>query len=187
MDTMKMTVDRRLKVSGKIIGKYAKGRLLDLGCNKNALKKYLPKEIEYVGKDYPEVDLEKSRLPFRNNSFDCVSMLEVMEHLKEPTHIIKEIKRVAKPNGIIFISLPNSNHIYYRLKFLFGKPNDELPFGHQTKKHLHFPIRSQSITFIKKYFRIVKIIDIGLPAVLDRAMPNLFSYATLFILKQKRK
>ena len=185
MNMLKLTVDRRLKVTGKIIRKYARGKLLDIGCNDKGLSKHLSPEIQYSGIDYPKINLDEDKLPYEKNSFDAVACLEVMEHLKDPTNLIKEIKRVVKPDGIIFISLPNSNHIYYRLKFLIGKPNDELPFGHQTKKHLHFPIREQSIAFIRKHFRIIRIKDIGMTFGLDSLFPRVLSYTTLFVLKKR--
>lgn len=184
MNMLDITDNRRLKLTGRIINRYASsGKLLDIGCKDRSLSKYLH-FIKYEGIDYPEVDLEKDKLPYKSKSFDFVACLEVIEHLKDPTNIISEINKVSKKDAIIFISLPNSNHIYYRLKFLFGKPGDMLPFS-QINKHLHFPIKEQSIKFIKNHFKILEIIDIGLPPYLDSIFPRLFSYSTLFILKKK--
>jgi ubiquinone/menaquinone biosynthesis C-methylase UbiE len=47
-------------------------------------------------------------LPFKNNSFDVVIALEVLEHLYNPYAMMKEIKRVLKPSGYAIIAMPNT-------------------------------------------------------------------------------
>ena len=46
-------------------------------------------------------------LPFSDNTFDFVSCLSVLEHTNNPYSVIKEIVRVAKPNGVILIRAEN--------------------------------------------------------------------------------
>ncbi|NQV00447.1 MAG: HAD-IIIC family phosphatase, partial [Parcubacteria group bacterium] len=41
------------------------------------------------------------QLPFENDSFDCILDLEVFSYFKDRKSLIKEIKRVLKPDGII--------------------------------------------------------------------------------------
>ena len=45
-------------------------------------------------------------LPFTDNSFDVVSCLQVLEHLKEPDKAISELKRVLKPGGFACVATP---------------------------------------------------------------------------------
>ena len=53
-------------------------------------------------------DIEHESLPFKDNTFDIVLMLEVMEHLgSDQISPLQEIKRVAKPDATIIISSPN--------------------------------------------------------------------------------
>lgn len=49
---------------------------------------------------------DAEELNFKDNVFDCVVMLDVLEHLKNDTKAIKEIYRVLKKNGIAIISVP---------------------------------------------------------------------------------
>ena len=42
------------------------------------------------------------------NSFDVVVSTQVLEHVKHPWRWIKEVYRICKPNGIIYICTPNS-------------------------------------------------------------------------------
>lgn len=46
-------------------------------------------------------------LPFLDDTFDYVICFSVLEHTNNPYSVIKEIIRVAKPNGIIFIQTEN--------------------------------------------------------------------------------
>jgi 2-polyprenyl-3-methyl-5-hydroxy-6-metoxy-1,4-benzoquinol methylase len=53
-----------------------------------------------------QVDLESGGLPFGLEQFDLVTMLEVIEHLKNYRHALAEVKRVMRPNGFCFITTP---------------------------------------------------------------------------------
>ena len=62
-----------------------------MGCYSKDLKKYLDKDTEYVGIDIgsnPEIfiDLEKKKIPFPDNSFNCIVATDVLEH---PDNITK--------------------------------------------------------------------------------------------------
>jgi methionine biosynthesis protein MetW len=47
------------------------------------------------------------RLPFPDGSFDLATCLEVLEHLFEPQIALAELRRVLRPGGAIFITVPN--------------------------------------------------------------------------------
>lgn len=46
-------------------------------------------------------------LPFKDNSFDFIECVTVLEHVKEPPKVIEEMTRVVKKGGIIYILIPN--------------------------------------------------------------------------------
>lgn len=46
-------------------------------------------------------------LPLQNNSFDCVILSEVIEHLEVPQISIREATRVLRPGGRLLITTPN--------------------------------------------------------------------------------
>jgi SAM-dependent methyltransferase len=109
--------------------------ILDIGCAQLTLSRSLSGFINHqVGVDiapYPNwkanpeisksvVDLDKSDLPFVTASFDIVSMLMVLEHVFNPFHAVRELRRVCKPEGIVIISVPNLASIRHRLRLLFG-------------------------------------------------------------------
>ncbi len=47
-------------------------------------------------------------LPFADDSFDAVTCQTVLIHIEEPFEALTEMKRVLKPNGILFCAEPNN-------------------------------------------------------------------------------
>lgn len=99
--------------------------VLDLGCGAGHGSNMLAKKYrKVVGVDISEdaVAYAKSNwaLPniefvvgdsmnlfFPDNTFDVVASFEVFEHLTDWRKFLSEIKRVLKPNGLVYISTPN--------------------------------------------------------------------------------
>ncbi|MEA5511028.1 class I SAM-dependent methyltransferase [Crocosphaera sp. UHCC 0190] len=52
---------------------------------------------------------DATQLPFENESFDAITMFDVLEHIPDHEKAISEAKRVLKPKGFILISTPNEN------------------------------------------------------------------------------
>jgi len=104
--------------TGKLleIGSYPFKRtqdLIDLGYEVSGV------DLNYNKSQYNVVkcDIELEKLPFTDNTFDIVLMMQVMEHIgRDPLWALKEIKRVLKPTGFFILSTPN----FYGLKnFLY--------------------------------------------------------------------
>ena len=51
--------------------------------------------------------MDGTKLKFEDNTFDVVVSFETIEHTTRFHEMIKELKRVIKPNGIIYLSTPN--------------------------------------------------------------------------------
>lgn len=49
---------------------------------------------------------DATSLPFASNSFDIVTMLDVLEHVENDTAAVREIFRVLKPGGAFVLSVP---------------------------------------------------------------------------------
>jgi len=50
-------------------------------------------------------------LPFRNEVFDRIFCIEVLEHLNSPLKALNEIRRVLNKNGVIIVTVPNLTEI----------------------------------------------------------------------------
>lgn len=64
----------------------------------------------FVGKKI-DFQIEKAdvlKLPFADDSFDAVTCQTVLIHIENPLEALREMKRVLKPNGILFCAEPNN-------------------------------------------------------------------------------
>jgi 2-polyprenyl-3-methyl-5-hydroxy-6-metoxy-1,4-benzoquinol methylase len=58
-------------------------------------------------------------LPGKNDAFEYVVSIFVMEHLENHYAFARKIARVLKPGGLVFIIVPNTTSIWARIRFLF--------------------------------------------------------------------
>lgn len=68
-----------------------------------------------------KVDIEKEPFPFDSNTFDLVTSFEVLEHLYDPMHFLKEICRVITEDGLIIMTTPNMCSMISRIRMIMGK------------------------------------------------------------------
>jgi SAM-dependent methyltransferase/DNA-directed RNA polymerase subunit RPC12/RpoP len=89
----------------------AEAIILDIGAGRGdfselfAGKKYLALEIY----PYPEIDLVCDLslcVPFGENTFDCVTLLNVCEHVPDPKTLLTTVFRLLKPGGQAVITIP---------------------------------------------------------------------------------
>jgi SAM-dependent methyltransferase len=100
-------------------------RVLNLGSGIGQFDHYLSKEIKLINLDI--VPLKKNLhvigdahfMPFKNESFDIIYSIAVLEHVKKPWIVADEIFRVLHPGGHIVLELPflnviHDDHDYFR-------------------------------------------------------------------------
>jgi len=143
-------------------------RVLDIGCGEGVileqLRAYHPAPSTGIDLDPARIYLAKSRsgdipfiigdaqeLPYEDNSFDFVMILEVLEHVGEPDIVLREAFRVT--SKFLLASVPNEPWWRIgnlaRLKYIRDLGN--------TPEHInHWSVWSFK-TFICKHFRIVKV------------------------------
>ena len=106
-------------------------KVLDLGSGSGAWAKR-QYDVPYAvtacdlapreGFDFPfhKVDLNQNFSEmFEKEGFDAVTLVEVIEHLENPRHTLRQVKLLLKKGGVILITTPNASGLYSRLRFFF--------------------------------------------------------------------
>lgn len=66
-------------------------------------------------------NIEEDPFPFENEEFDVVLFCEIIEHLLiNPAAVLKEIKRVLKPNGTLILTTPNVSRLENVARMIAG-------------------------------------------------------------------
>ena len=128
-----------------------KGNVLDLGCGSGAFSK----RLQTIGFTTTSVDLSLDTFSlnsescevdfnsefserFAQKNYDAIVALEVIEHLENPLHFLRQLKRIANSETIILVSFPNmylysSVYSFYK-NGTFGNWTPSLYWetGHQT-------------------------------------------------------
>jgi SAM-dependent methyltransferase len=126
-------------------------RVLDVGCAGGYLGAILAgRGYRVTGIDTPgaalagspdciemlEADLDLG-LPPLTGRFDFVICADVLEHLRRPALLLRELRAVLADGGRLACSLPNSGHAYFRWNVLTGRfPAEDRGLFDRT--HLHF-------------------------------------------------
>ncbi len=114
-----------------LIPKVEEGTAVDLACGSGNLANGLTeKGYNVLGVDiknfltnkninFKKMDLD-SDWKIKSESAELITATEIIEHLENPRHFIREIKRILKDKGIVIISTPNifnwKARIYYPIK-----------------------------------------------------------------------
>jgi len=149
----------RIRRSCDMLGCQNGMTVLDIGCYRQTAKKFLP-PCSYHGFDIGKFsdgiivrDLENGFL--WDKRVDRILCLEVLEHLKTPSRVLRSIQEYLKDDGIAIISLPNEASAFHRLRSLLGTVDAEA-FS-EAGKHLHLPSLKQASAFVSKYLEILKV------------------------------
>jgi SAM-dependent methyltransferase len=84
------------------------GSVLDIGGGTAHIKQFRPDVVSIDILKFPGIDAvaDAHRLPFRDESFAGVVMLDVLHHLERPIEFLKEASRVLKPGGRLVMIEP---------------------------------------------------------------------------------
>src|SRR5205814_2717980 len=62
---------------------------------------HLPKNTRFAS-----ADLEKDSLPWSDGSFEAITCMHVVEHLRTMKNLWREVARLLKPGGKVYIETP---------------------------------------------------------------------------------
>ena len=141
-------------------------RILDLGCGEGGFSLYIKKFKKIFGAEIAlevaQIARQKSMilslmdinglLPYRDNIFDAISCLEVVEHLFDPVCVLKEIYRILKPNGQLVLTTPNIRYFrnLYRLIIKGEFPHTSTETFAWDGGHLHYFTRKDLYNLLRE-------------------------------------
>jgi len=164
----------RLKVASSLVRLNSSLRVLDIGTGTGEL-------MELILKHNPKLDVrgidiklhikdkklkkririgDVTKMPFKNNEFDVVFALDILEHIKDLKKGIVEIKRVLKNNGVLIVSAPSENMFHKMCRFLEKGTTSSKAADSSEHYHNCLSIRKE----IKKYMKLEKEKFLPFPA-----------------------
>jgi len=151
------------------INKKDKGkRALDVGCGYGEYIQLLSKK----GLNVKGIDVDKKairgqenviyshaeKIPFKNENFDIITCIDVLEHVDDYEKSIKEIRRILKKGGKLILTVPNIQFpiTYDPINFILKFFNNKLNIGmwHWGHKRL-FDVTSIIKSLKKNNFRVI--------------------------------
>ncbi len=120
---------------------------IDLNDNLLAIAKKSLEQKKNNNIVFRKANLEE-KLNFKNDYFDKIIFLDVLEHLNNRNQIMAEIERILKPNGLLLLGVPNSQTSWKKLQRSAGicsysDPDHKVEFS-----------KNQIEKLISKYFKI---------------------------------
>lgn len=112
-------LDPRLARIIDLVSEERPASTLDIGCGRGFLLRHLADRglTNLTGMDvYDDVPTDRwtyargdvtTGLPFEDGAFECVIAGEIIEHVPNPDALLREIRRILAPGGMLVVSTPN--------------------------------------------------------------------------------
>jgi 2-polyprenyl-3-methyl-5-hydroxy-6-metoxy-1,4-benzoquinol methylase len=108
--------------------------------------------------------------------FDCVVMNDVLEHLFEPEPLLREARRVLRPDGALVTSLPNVRYFFNVWDLVVHGRWDYVDEGILDRTHLRFYTRSSLCRLLEdEGFAVQRIQGINATGSLKFELVNLLT------------
>jgi 2-polyprenyl-3-methyl-5-hydroxy-6-metoxy-1,4-benzoquinol methylase len=174
-------------------------KVLEIGCADGSFSRFLKKNgFEVSAIDIAEnavenakkmgisayvCDIEKGS-NFADSSFDAIVACEVIEHLYDTDFFLREIKRVVKDGGYIFLSTPNLASLKNRIILMLGKypQYSEYRLGEKEAGH----IRSYTAPVLKKQliengFKVEKVVSPNFLCPMTKKIPRFLKLIAMWL------
>jgi len=157
----------------KLITKYKKmGFLLDVGCS-SGLFLEVARSFSWkcygveVNKDTAAIAKQKGftivvgdllNANFSNETFDVITLWEVLEHVRDPTNTLRHARNLLKNNGYLFISTPNISGFEPEVSYhLMGKTMNFWRHPEPPGHLYQFSVNTIQKLLVKTGFKVVSI------------------------------
>lgn len=125
------------------------GQLLDIGCGFGAVLKEMAqysewtlhgleigdKAVAYAREQVPLATIQEGTLEdveYAPSSFDCVLMVTVLEHVKDPKAVLTRVMGWLKPGGVLLLQTPHVEPFIRLKRFVPG-----VPIHFEAPRHLY--------------------------------------------------
>jgi ubiquinone/menaquinone biosynthesis C-methylase UbiE len=135
-------VPRHLRRLAKRLQPWTGQRLLDVACGTGEWLRAATvlgavpagidlseRAVDACRRALPEADVRcgpAEALPFKDAEFDFVSCLGALEHFLDPNAALREMVRVARPNAVFLVLVPNAGFLPRRLGLYSGTHQTEV-------------------------------------------------------------
>lgn len=75
--------------------------------------------LESSSIEFHKVDVSNEKLPYPDAFFEKITCLGILEHVENPFNMMREVTRVLKEEGILFVTSPNIHSYLDKFLFLF--------------------------------------------------------------------
>jgi ubiquinone/menaquinone biosynthesis C-methylase UbiE len=129
MESMDFWTNTKIKIVKKMLNKEKISNILDLGCGTGFISYSLAKMgYKVTGIDVSEKIVISAKKRYKNKNlqfikknilktklkpqFDCILILDVLEHIRNDLEILKKAKKLLKKGGILILKVPSYPSLY---------------------------------------------------------------------------
>lgn len=174
----------RLKLALSLAGEQTNRSILDVGAGSGLMlpslaqygivsavdpsPEYVARAKKLCGAEKINVDIRHAgvdRIPFADGFFDVIFCLSVLEHVKNLSSAVIELKRLLKEDGILIVGVPVERIAVNTLFKIFGASDivkhvhcsDFMEVEESLKKHLYIERSVRLPSFVPENFSLYKI------------------------------
>jgi 2-polyprenyl-3-methyl-5-hydroxy-6-metoxy-1,4-benzoquinol methylase len=82
--------------------------------------------------------------------FDTILCLDVLEHLVDPEHVMRNLRDVAAPGARLQVSLPNARHVSLMMDLILRGTFGYTEWGHRDRTHLRWFTRRDIVEAMER-------------------------------------
>jgi SAM-dependent methyltransferase len=70
--------------------------------------------------------IDGGRTPFEDNEFDCVIIVDFLEHIPNDAGFVEELHRILRPGGVLIVNVPHvKNSLLRRFRLAIGQTDEK--------------------------------------------------------------